>query len=248
MPKSAVSRIARLAAVTVLTMALSACSSSVSSPDGFAPEATAVPGGAHAGPHPPHQEEARELVPLNVATMGDSITFGRGLRPTEAWPALVAAHNDWALTNAGCSGAGFVTAGWAGCGATFAGEVPRVVAARPEVIVIQASRNDLGQPDDRIRANAAALVAELRNALPHARFVGISAIWNDTVRPAQLAGIDDCLKQAVLAEGGTFLTYRDALIGRRDLLQPDGVHPTAAGQAALAGAIGTAMTAARIGR
>ncbi|MEO6825787.1 MAG: SGNH/GDSL hydrolase family protein [Microbacteriaceae bacterium] len=256
MPKPAIRRVANLAAAIglamAMAMALCSCSFGASIPAvssvGSAAQANAVPGGAHAGPHPPQQGEADVAAPLAVATMGDSITFGRGVRPTEAWPALVAGHNGWTLTNVGCSGAGFVTVGWSGCGGTYAGEVPRVIAARPEVIVIQASRNDIGQPDDRIRVNAAALVTQLRSALPQVRFVGISAIWNDTARPPQLAGIDDGLKQAVLAEGGTFLTVKDALIGHRDLLQPDDVHPTAAGQAVLADVIATVLTAARIGR
>ena len=44
-----------------------------------------------------------------VAVIGDSIESGTGLRPAEAWPALVAADRQWGLENYSVPGAGFVT-------------------------------------------------------------------------------------------------------------------------------------------
>ena len=43
-----------------------------------------------------------------VAVIGDSIESGAGLRPAEAWPALVAVDRQWSLENYSAPGAGFV--------------------------------------------------------------------------------------------------------------------------------------------
>src|ERR1700757_5522027 len=64
---------------------------------------SSVPGGA-AGP-------ISGEAPPTVAVIGDSIESAMGLRPAEAWPALVAGDRRWELENYSVPGAGFVALG-----------------------------------------------------------------------------------------------------------------------------------------
>src|SRR6516165_332504 len=83
---------AALSALLLGAIALSGCTTASSVPG------VAV-GPAVSGDHP------------TVAVIGDSIESGTGLRPAEAWPALVAVDRRWELENYSVPGAGFVALG-----------------------------------------------------------------------------------------------------------------------------------------
>lgn len=182
-----------------------------------------------------------------VVTIGDSIMKGHGLRRTQAWPALMAAQNHWRLDNLACDGAGFLAIGEdSDCGETFAGLVAKASALRPLTIIIEGSSNDFGKSDSDLLPETMAQLAQLRAALPNAQIIGLSTIWGDTAVPAQLADIDSQVRAAVEKVGGRFLELGQPLGGHPEWMQSDDVHPNAAGQLAIDGAVQAAFDRAGI--
>jgi acyl-CoA thioesterase I len=142
--------------------------------------------------------------PLKVATIGDSIMSGHGLDPAQAWPVLLGARESVAVSNLGCGGAGFIAVGE--CDTDYSGLVAEAAAEHPDVVIIQSSDNDFGEDDDDIASATTATVASLRTALPNARIIGFSTLWDQPGElPDQVASTSDDLRSAVEAVGGTFI-------------------------------------------
>ncbi|MBN9631095.1 MAG: hypothetical protein J0I18_10850, partial [Actinobacteria bacterium] len=93
-------RLIALLAVATAAIALAGCSA-------------AVPARPVAAADTPAAAPADRSKPQVVA-IGDSIAFGKGVRPDEAWPALLASQYGWTLTNLAVSGSGVVKPGWNG--------------------------------------------------------------------------------------------------------------------------------------
>lgn len=177
-----------------------------------------------------------------VVTVGDSITAGHGLTTAQAWPALMADTNGWSLTNLSCDGAGVAALGDDDdCASAYATLVKRAVALRPQVVVLQASSNDLGLDTAEIRSATDQVVDDVHRRMPRARVTGLSAIWNQDAPPAQLAAISKAMRKALAREGGTYVDIGEPLRGHADWMQGDDVHPTARGQRAIAAAVTAAF-------
>lgn len=173
-----------------------------------------------------------EPAPMRVVTIGDSLMSGFGLQPEQAWPALLASRAHLSLTNLACPGGGFVVSG--DCGVTFSGFIPAVVALQPQLIVIESSSNDFWEDGDEIRTDITDTVDALHQAVPDARIVGLSTIWNDDPDvPDDTAVTSDALRDAVNAVGGTFIDVGQPLAHHPEWMQDDDVHPTARGQRAI---------------
>jgi acyl-CoA thioesterase-1 len=183
----------------------------------------------------------------SVVAIGDSIMRGHGLTPDQAWPALMAAHDDWQLDNLACDGAGFLAVGDSSeCGGTFASLVAQAVALHPRTIIIEGSSNDFGESNSSLMPETLAQLKELRAALPHAQIIGLSTIWGDTAVPAQLADVDQQVRTAVTSIGGVFLDIGQPLGGHPEWMQSDDVHPTTAGQVAIYAAVQAAFDRANV--
>jgi acyl-CoA thioesterase-1 len=218
-----------LAVVVTAAVALGGC---VSAPSVFQPSGEAV--------------STSSGNPVVVA-IGDSIMKGHGLSPSQAWPELIGKTNNWKLTNLACDGAGFSTVGASyDCDDTLAALVEKAANLHPDIVLISGSSNDLGIADDKLSGATIAAMKELRNENPHAKIVGISTVWGDTLTPAQIDDINDQVRGAVDAVGGIYLDIGQPLAGHRDWLQADDVHPTAKGQRVLANAIRGALRSAKI--
>ncbi len=176
-----------------------------------------------------------------VAVIGDSITIGHGLPTDQAWPELLAARQHLRLTDLGCDGAGMLAEGDDQCTATDEGLAEEAASLHPDVVVLQASSNDLGQDDDALDGAAEQLVAEVRRLLPRARIVGLSAVWDQDAPPGQLAAVSAALRTAVTGVGGSWLDLGQPLRGHAGWMQSDDVHPTAQGQRALLTAVTGAL-------
>jgi acyl-CoA thioesterase-1 len=182
-----------------------------------------------------------------VVAIGDSIMKGHGLPADQAWPALLAKQNHWQLTNLACDGAGFATEGDTDdCGSDFSALVSKAVTLHPSLVIISGSSNDLGVDDAKLLPQTAGIVGALRSELPSAKIVSISTIWNDTAVPDQVYIINEQVRAAVDAAGGTYLDVGQPLAGHRDWLQADDVHPTAKGQQILATRIAAAIRSAKL--
>jgi acyl-CoA thioesterase-1 len=164
--------------------------------------------------------------PLLVA-IGDSIAFGRGVKPSEAWPARVAAAHGWRLTDLAVSGSGFVKLAR---NTDYRTQVDRALTLRPDFILICATRNDRDEAPALVEQNSTELLKALRAAFPDARIIGTTAVWGSDQPPATLTRVDRIVEAAVKNVGGTFLDLGFPLVGHRELLQTDQIHPNAAGQ------------------
>lgn len=224
--------LAGAAALSAAALALAGCSTAATVADG--PSASTSPTAAR----PTESTDPAPLaiggdIPIGsrVTVVGDSIVRGFGLEPEAAWPALVGDAMGWTVTDLGCDGGGFIEPG--ACGAAIGDRADEIAATSPDVIVLIASSNDLGHTSDEVVDAIAPAVAAIAAADPTARLIALDSVWGPDPRPVDLDVYDAALVSAVTAAGGTALEYPDPL--RTDgLLAEDGVHPTEAGQLALA--------------
>ncbi|WP_241701441.1 SGNH/GDSL hydrolase family protein [Leifsonia shinshuensis] len=208
------SRLIALLAVAAAAIALAGCSAAAPA------RPVAAEGTAAAAP-------AGRAKPQVVA-IGDSIAFGKGVRPDEAWPALIAAQHGWTLTNLAVSGSGFVKPGWNGD--TYRQQVDTALGLHPDYILIAATRNDRGQDPALVASSADELLGELHDTFPRAHIIGITAVWGADKPPATVATVDGIVQEAVTDVGGTFLDIGYPLARHPELVQADGIHPNAAGE------------------
>lgn len=163
-----------------------------------------------------------------VVAIGDSIAFGKGVHPDQAWPALVAHAQKWRLTDLAVSGSGFVHPGWNGT--TFRQQVDQALRLRPDYILIAATRNDRDEDPAAVEQKCTEMLRELRDAFPDARIIGTTAIWGSDKPPASVERVDSIAESAVKAVGGSFVDVGFPLVNHPEWLQPDQIHPNALGQ------------------
>lgn len=214
-------RLAVLAVAATATIVLAGCSSAtVQRPVAAVGTPVAAPQGAHE--------------PLLVA-IGDSIAFGKGVARDEAWPARVAVAHGWRLTDLAVSGSGFVKKGWNGT--TYQDQVDTALTLHPDFILIAATRNDRDQNPALVEQKTSTMLDALRQQFPKVRIIGTTAIWGSDTPPATITRVDAIMKEAVQGVDGTFLDVGFPLVGHRELLQADQIHPNSAGQKAVANVI-----------
>lgn len=171
----------------------------------------------------------------SLVTIGDSIMAGYGLddSSTAAWPVLLGEQTGAPVTNDSCSGAGFIAVG--DCGTDYDGLIDQAAAAKPGLVIIQSSDNDLGQDPTALATATTQTVDALHAAVPDARIVGLSTLWDQPgAIPDEVPQSSADLQQAVTAVGGTFVDLGQPIAGQDGLLQSDSEHPTDLGQRALA--------------
>lgn len=182
-----------------------------------------------------------------LVTIGDSIMAGHGLADaaTGAWPVLLGTATGDHVVNDSCSGAGFIAVG--SCGNDYQGLIAEAVAADPGIVIIESSDNDNGEDPTTLATATTETVAALHAAVPTARIVGLSTLWDQPgAVPAEVEQSSDDLRTAVTAVGGTYLDIGQPIAGKDGLLQADDEHPTDAGQQVLASAILADLRAAGI--
>ncbi len=175
-------------------------------------------------------------VDSDVVTIGDSIMAGYGLDDSaDAWPSLIGKQTGAVVANDSCSGAGFISVG--DCGTDYAGLIQGAVSAKPELVVIQSSDNDLGEDPTALATATMQTVTQLHQALPDAKIVGFSTLWDQPGDvPDEVTQSSTDLQQALATVGGTYIDVGQPVAGHADWLQDDSEHPTVAGQQQLAAA------------
>lgn len=129
-------------------------------------------------PEPPQSvsrlsPSAPEATPevVDAVIVGDSHYAGNGgLPPTEA-PSIaerVAAGMGWQATLYTVGGTGFIATGYDGDEPVFGEHVPDIIAARPDVVLIEGGGNDTRYGAARVEDAATRILAELRDGLPRA--------------------------------------------------------------------------------
>jgi len=167
--------------------------------------------------------------PKNILFLGDSITAGYGLEPSQSFPALIQDKIDakkWPFrtVNAGQSGD------------TSAGGLNRMdwlLRSRVDVLVLELGGNDglRGLPPETTRQNLQAIIERTQKKYPQAKIIlaGMKVPPNmgadyankfATIYPELAKKHNALLIPFVLENVG----------GIRELNFPDGIHPTAKGQ------------------
>ncbi len=182
---------------------------------------------------------------LRVVTVGDSLMSGYGLSRSKAWPDLLAKDEHFSLVNLACGGMGFVVAG--DCGTPYSGFIPAVIALDPDLVIIESSSNDFGELAADIDQSTLETMQQLRDGLPDVPIVALSTIWNDDLElPEDVDVTSLALQSAATATGATYLDVGQPLAGHPELMQFDDVHPTAAGQRAIATAVAGVLATAGV--
>jgi acyl-CoA thioesterase-1 len=203
-----------------LALGLAACSRGGGTPVTGA--ATAVVPAAPRAAAPANAADVPKIVVL-----GDSLTAGLGLSPSQAYPAVLqqklnAAGYAWEVVNAGVSGdtsaAGLERADWA------------LDQGHVKILVVELGANDglRGLPPAEMKKNLAAIIE-------HARTRGIAVLLTGMEAPPNFGAdytvsfrqvFPDLARQYRLA----FLPFLlDKVAGEPSLNQGDGIHPNAEG-------------------
>lgn len=182
-------------------------------------------------PDPPRAAPAPQAERPRVVFLGDSITAGYGLPADEAFPAhlgraLASAGRPVEVVNAGVSGD------------TTAGGLRRVdwvLQGSPAAMVVALGGNDMlrGLPPAETRENLRGILLRARAAGVPALLVGMRA--NPSLGPEYVAAFDALFPGLARELGVPLVPFLlEGVAGDPGLNQPDGIHPTAAGQARVA--------------
>lgn len=168
-----------------------------------------------------------------ILFLGTSLTAGLGLDPSEAYPSLVqqkldAAGLRYRVVNAGVSGE------------TSAGALRRIewlLRQRVAVLVLETGANDglRGQDPAATRANIQAILDAARRREPPPRLVLAAMEALPNYGEAYRRRFRAIYPELAKANGATLVPFLlDGVAGDAALNQPDGIHPTAEGQARVA--------------
>ena len=167
---------------------------------------------------------------LSLVVLGDSLTAGYGLPPGKAFPdqlqaALSAKGWDVRVVNAGVSGDtaedGLSRYDWA-------------VPADAGALIVELGANDMlrGLPPERTKAALAAILDKAKAAQLPTLIAGMRAAPN--LGPEYVHAFDAIYPALAGATGAILYPFfLDGVAGDPVLNQPDGLHPTAAGAAAI---------------
>jgi acyl-CoA thioesterase-1 len=192
------------------------------------------------GDRPPAEPETETARPtaipttppgIRIVVLGDSLAAGLGLAEDDAFPAVVGRRLserglDVEVVNAGVSGD------------TSAGGVSRldwVLQTPTDVLVVELGGNDAlrGQALDNTESNLRAIVRRGRRAGAEVVLVGMDAPSN--YGPDYTTAFAAIYPRVARDEGAVLVPGFVRILGENpELLQPDGLHPTAEGQQRLA--------------
>jgi len=188
--------------------------------------------------------------PVTAIAFGDSITAATSLPPAERWVDRVAAASGGTLR--------LVNEGRGGRTSAALADFEQALARTPDarLVIIVLGTNDLKQaPADvaeRLAANLGRMVDLAATKLPQARVVlgspyninpaNLSGFWRKLdlgdSTPARVEAMRDAVKALAAARKLGFIDLT-GVIPAASL--PDGIHPDAAGHAAIAVAVGAAL-------
>ncbi|MGD1978579.1 MAG: arylesterase [Akkermansiaceae bacterium] len=168
-----------------------------------------------------------------VIVLGDSITAGYGLKPSQAYPALLqkkitASKLPYTVTNAGVSGD------------TTAGGLRRInwaLARGGDVLIIALGGNDglRGIPPAETKKNLLGIIAKARTKNPKIKIVVAGMQMPANMGPKFTTGFKEVFPDVSKETKTTLLPFLlEGVGGSEELNQPDGIHPTSEGQAKIA--------------
>jgi acyl-CoA thioesterase I len=166
-----------------------------------------------------------------IVALGDSLTAGLGVAADEAYPARLEARlaregYGYRVVNAGVSGD------------TTAGGLRRVdwvLRAKPEIVIVALGANDglRAQSPQAMRENLATIVRRLQAAGARVLLAGMRLPPNYGAQYTK--EFQAVFPEVARSTGVAFMPFLlDGVAADPRLNQPDGIHPTAAGQQLIA--------------
>lgn len=170
--------------------------------------------------------------------VGDSYTSGAvttGVR----WTTLLSRAMGWQEVNLALGGTGYETSTTSAASGgmctrsqcpSYAGMIPEIVQAHPNIVVVSGGRNDGAADPTAITG----LFTSLHTQLPDATIYAINPLWDDSTPPSWLEVQSQDVQKAVTSVKGTFVDIGQPLEGRSDRVIPGTVLPNTQGHQAIA--------------
>jgi acyl-CoA thioesterase-1 len=177
--------------------------------------------------------EAADTPKKTLVFLGDSLTAGLGVQPTEAFPAIVAdkiraAGLAFEVQNAGLSGD------------TSAGGLRRIewLLQRPiDLLVLELGGNDglRGQDLKSMKANLQSIIDKTKAKNPHVKIVLAGMQVPPNMGAEYANGFARVYSELAKENDATLIPFLlEGVGGNRELNQPDLIHPSAAGHRVVA--------------
>lgn len=163
-----------------------------------------------------------------LVVLGDSLSAGFGVDPSEAWPARIQekirdAGLPWRLVNAGLSGD------------TSAGGLRRLdwILRRPvDALLLELGSNDglRGLPLEATRTNLQVVIERTRAKYPNVRIVLAGMKMPENLGEAYTRQFESLYRDLAQSHQATLIPFLlDGVGGRPELNLPDQIHPNAEG-------------------
>lgn len=199
---------------------------------------TAEAGAQAPGAAPPNAANAGPT----VLFIGTSLTAGLGLRPEQAYPALVQDKADSAGTpitavNAGVSGE------------TSAGALNRidwVLRGPADIVVLETGANDAlrALPVSEARANIAAILDRIKATKPRAKVFLVQMEAPPNLGQQYASDFHNMYGELAREKGVTLIPFLlNGVAGHAELNQADGLHPNVTGEKIVAANVWNALKA-----
>jgi acyl-CoA thioesterase-1 len=168
-----------------------------------------------------------------IFVLGDSLSEGFQLKPSEAYPLLLAdklrgAGLNFQVTNASAAG-----------GTTEGGleRLPAHLKRKIDIFILELGINDAfrGVPVDQIRANLQAIIDQVKARNPSVRVVIAGMQLPNYGADDYVSAFGKMFGELATQNGAALIPYLlEGVAGNPSLNLPDGIHPNAAGQKILA--------------
>ena len=168
-----------------------------------------------------------------ILVLGDSLSEGFGLKPSQAYPALLTdklrvAGLNFEVTNASASG-----------GTTDGGlkRLPKHLQRGIDIFILELGINDAfrGVPVDEIERNLQGIIDRVKARNPNARIVVVGMQLPNYTSDDYVYAFGKMFSELALKNRAALVPYLLAGVGGDpSLTLPDGIHPNAAGQKILA--------------
>jgi acyl-CoA thioesterase I len=207
----------------------------------------------HPGPDPGRTRSSLsacegELGPARprLVVIGASFTAGVGSGPNRSWAVLLARRLHWDAVVYGVPGAGYVRAGARHAGPVVA-EVDWVGlnALKPSLIIVQAGHDDIGVPPGLERQQVRQAIDVIRAEAPRAR-IALLTVFRGRSPAAMAYRTDRAIVTAARAADRSVIIIDPLTGGWRYSHVRDGLHPTAAGSAWIAGQVAAVLREAGV--
>jgi acyl-CoA thioesterase-1 len=164
-----------------------------------------------------------------IFVLGDSLSEGFQLKPSEAYPLLLAdklrgAGLNFQVTNASAIG-----------GTTEGGleRLPAHLKRKIDIFILELGINDAfrGVPVDQIRANLQAIIDQVKARNPSVRVVIAGMQLPNYGADDYVSAFGKMFGEVATQNGAALIPYLlEGVAGNPSLNLPDGIHPNAAGQ------------------